>query len=475
VLAVTGTFAGVLVAVLALLHVIAGDIEVYALGDWPAPFGIVLVLDRLSALMVLLTSIVGAMALLGALGGWDRRGRLFHPLFQLQLMGIQGAFLTGDIFNLFVFFEILLISSYGLLLHGGGAERSRAGIKYVVVNLTASALFLIGVGTLYGVTGTLNMADLAVKVPQVAADEMGLLRISALVLLVVFGVKAALIPLFFWLPDAYSRASAPVAALFAIMTKIGAYCILRVFTLAFDAPQAAVGASLAHWVLIAAVLTLLVGMIGAVATTELRRLIAYLSVASVGTMMIPLALFDVAGIAAALYYMIHSTLTGAAMFLLAEPIARQRGTLGDRLHNGPGLAGWAALGLTFMALSVAMAGVPPFSGFLGKTLILQALGPDSPLVWTVILGTSLLALIALSRAGSVLFWKSDGEPGTAAAPPPRGTEMTPVFMLLAMIVSLSVLADPVARYAALVATDLVEPASYLDAVLSTDDAVGEGA
>jgi multicomponent K+:H+ antiporter subunit D len=263
-----------------------------------------------------------------------------------------------------------------------------------------------------------------------------------------------------------------VAALFAIMTKIGAYCILRVFTLAFDAPQAAVGASLAQWVLIAAVLTLLAGMIGAVAATGLRRLIAYLSVASVGTMMIPLALFDVAGIAAALYYMIHSTLTGAAMFLLAEPIARQRGALGDRLHSGPGLVGWAALGLTFMALSVAMAGVPPFSGFLGKTLILQALGPDSPLVWTVILGTSLLALIALSRAGSVLFWKSDGKP-EPAAPPSRGSELTPVFLLLAMIVSLSVLAGPVERYTALVAADLVEPASYLDAVLSTGDAVGE--
>ncbi|MEX0305022.1 MAG: proton-conducting transporter membrane subunit, partial [Leisingera sp.] len=208
-----------------------GTVYVYELGDWPAPFGIVLVLDRLSAMMIVLTSILALPILLYAIGsGWDTRGANFHALFQFQLMGIMGAFLTGDAFNLFVFFEVLLIASYGLMIHSGGGRRFQAGVQYVVYNLLGSTLFLFALGTLYSVTGTLNMADLAVKAAEMPADDTALLRVGAVMLLLVFAIKAALLPLHFWLPSAYANAPAPVAALFAIMTKVGAYAILRMFT-----------------------------------------------------------------------------------------------------------------------------------------------------------------------------------------------------------------------------------------------------
>jgi multicomponent K+:H+ antiporter subunit D len=206
---------------------------VYLPGNWPVPFGIVLVADRLSALMAVLTGCVGLASLLYALARWQHAGVYFHVLFQLQLMGLYGAFLTADLFNLFVFFEVLLAASYGLLLHGGGGERVRAGLHYIAINLVASLLFLIGVAVLYGVTGTLNMADIAHKLPLVPESDRGLLHAGAAILAVAFLAKAALWPLNFWLPPAYAAASAPAAAVFAILTKVGVYAVLRLWTLCF--------------------------------------------------------------------------------------------------------------------------------------------------------------------------------------------------------------------------------------------------
>ena len=204
---------------------------IYLPGNWSVPFGIVLVLDQLSALMLVLTACIGLASLLYALARWHQAGVYFHVLFQLQLMGLYGAFLTADLFNLFVFFEVLLAASYGLLLHGGGAQRVRAGLHYIAVNLVASLLFLIGVAVLYGVTGTLNMADMAVKLTLVPAGDRGLLHAGAAILAIAFLAKAALWPLNFWLPAAYGAASAPVSALFAILTKVGVYAVLRLWTL----------------------------------------------------------------------------------------------------------------------------------------------------------------------------------------------------------------------------------------------------
>ena len=226
-MALLATLVQVLLASLLMVEASQGT-QVYALGNWMPPFGIVLVVDRLSALLLLVTSILASGALLYAIRGDDAAGRNFHPLFQFQLMGINGAFLTGDLFNLFVFFEILLIASYALLLHGAGSARVRSGLHYLLLNLTGSALFLIAVGTLYGVTGTLNMADMALRVRELGADDAPLVGAAGMLLLVVFGLKTAFFPLYFWLPRAYAAASAPVGALFAIMTKVGLYSILRV-------------------------------------------------------------------------------------------------------------------------------------------------------------------------------------------------------------------------------------------------------
>ena len=266
-----------------------GQLRVYALGDWQPPFGIVLLLDRLSALLLLATAVLASAALLYALRGDDRLGPRFHALFQFQLLGINGAFLTGDLFNLFVFFEILLIASYALLLHGQGAQRVRAGLHYVVLNLTGSALFLIALGMVYGASGTLNMADLSLRVAQASGDQVPLLAAAGLLLLLVFALKAALLPLYFWLPRAYASASAPVAALFAIMTKVGIYAILRLATLMFGAGAGELAHLTQAWLWPLALATVALGAVGVLAARSLQMLLAYLVVVSAGTLLAAVA------------------------------------------------------------------------------------------------------------------------------------------------------------------------------------------
>lgn len=447
-----------------LLMCFAGDGEfgVYRLGNWPAPFGIVLVLDRLSALMLLLTVMLALPVVLYAVNGDDRRGRDFHVLFQLQLLGINGAFLTGDLFNLFVFFEILLIASYGLALHGTGPERTRAGLHYVVLNLIGSSLFLIGVGILYAVTGTLNMADLAVKVAASTPENTALLRTSALLLLAVFGLKAALLPLHLWLPALYGNATAPVAALFAIMTKVGVYAILRTWTLIF--PAAGAAPDVGHGLLPLALLTLAVGTVGVLGSPRLRVLIAYLVVVSVGTLLAGIGLFNTSGIGAALYYLPHSTLVGAGLFLLADLIARQRGSHGDHFVLGPPLAQPTRLGALFFLGAVAAAGLPPLSGFIGKLLLLKSVAPEQAAwLWGIVLVGSLAGLIALSRAGSRIFWKTEGD--RAAAGQADLAHLVPTALLLAMSVAMTVFAAPITRYTEATAAQLLAPQHYIAAVL----------
>ncbi|MEN3951950.1 monovalent cation/H+ antiporter subunit D [Iodidimonas sp. SYSU 1G8] len=441
----------------------------YALGNWPAPFGIVLVLDRLSAMMVLLASVVGLIALLHAVNGWDARGRHFHALWQFQLMGINGAFLTGDLFNLFVFFEVLLIASYGLMLHGAGRERLRAGVHYVMINLVGSSLFLIGVGLIYGMTGTLNMADLAVKVPLVAEADQALLRTGALVLLIVFAIKAALVPLHLWLPGTYANAPAPVAALFAIMTKVGAYAIIRVYTLIFGGDAGASAWMAADWLLPAALVTIAVGAAGVLAARGLGWLVAFATIGSMGTLLAAVGLFTETGMTAALYYLLHSTLTVAALFLVADLIAARRGAHGGTLDIAPRFAQAEALGALFFLGAIAMAGLPPLSGFIGKLLILDsARDPGTaPWIWAAILIASLVTTIGFARAGSRLFWKSTAEDGTIeAAPQPRPALMIGIAALpLALLVGLTVAAGPVSDYLAATAADLFDSSAYIAAVL----------
>ncbi|MEX2528699.1 MAG: monovalent cation/H+ antiporter subunit D [Gemmatimonadota bacterium] len=450
-----------------LLQSQGGGFTVYELGSWVAPFGIVLVLDRLSALMVALTAVVGLAALLHAVQGWDTRGKNFHALFQFQLMGLNGAFLTGDIFNLFVFFEILLIASYGLILHGGGRQRVGAGLHYVVFNLVGSAFFVVGLGVIYGTLGTLNMADLAVKVQAAGPEQAAILRSGALLLLVVFSVKAALLPLYFWLPRAYSSASAPVAALFAIMTKVGVYAIIRVYTLVFSGDAPVMGGVPGRVLFPVALVTLVLATIGVVAARSLRNMVAYLLIASVGTMLAAISYFSQEALAASLFYMVHSTVIMATLFLLAELIALERGAGGDALEPARPVARPALLGSLFFVSAAAVAGMPPFSGFLGKALVLQSSLPEANAVWlfAAVLGGGLMGLVAVGRAGSVLFWKTQGD--AVAHLPGEAASVVPVCLLVGVILGLSILAGPISAYTAGAAEQLMNPGPYIEAVLGS--------
>jgi multicomponent K+:H+ antiporter subunit D len=445
-----------------------GAVQPYFLGDWPAPFGVVLVLDRLAALMLAITAVVALAALGAAVTGdrpWDARGRYFHPLFQFQLMGFGGVFLTGDLFNLFVFFEVLLIASYCLLLHGQGEARLRAGLHYVVVNLAASALFLIGVALLYSVTGTLNLADLALRVPAAAPSDAPLVRAAALLLLVVFAVKAAAFPLYLWLPRAYAAAAAPVAALFALMTKVGVYSIVRVHGVVFGPGAGDAALVAAPWLAWAALATALFGVLGALAAPTLGRMAAYLTVASVGTLLIAVSAFSTVPLGAALYYLLHSTLAVAALFLVVERIAAQRGAAGDRLEQGATVREPLLLGALFLVAAAALVGLPPLSGFLGKVMILRTTGTLSaaPLIWTVILVAGLLMLIGFARAGSIVFWKSAPQ---EAIPAPRGAAaLVPPVALVACGLALAVFAEPAKQYADAAARQVGDRAQYATAVL----------
>ncbi len=465
VLSLAATSALLVVDIGLLIHAARGGVDAYLLGNWPAPYGIALALDRLSALMLVLTAVVAIAGLLYACRDEDERGAHFHALFQFQLMGLNGAFLTADLFNLFVFFEVLLIASYGLLLHGGGATRLRSAIHYVAFNLTGSALFLIAVAVLYGITGTLNMADLARKVPSLAGTEAVLAQSAGLLLLVVFSVKAALLPLYFWLPDAYAAAAAPVSALFAIMTKVGVYAIARVYTLVFGTTAGAAAHLATPWLVWLALATLGLAAIGVVAAVRLRALAAYLVVASAGTLLLALGLATQRTVAAGLFYLIPSTLVAAALFLLIDGVSRARADNNDRI----GAQAWhrprGTLAFTYFVCAISVAALPPLGGFLGKVQLLAA-ASDTPLqawVWGLVLVSGLAVVVGLSRAGSAVFWKApDGDGAHLRAAP---AQYFSLGILLMCLVAVSVLAQPLARYTNATADQLFAPQAYIDAVL----------
>jgi len=448
-----------------------GTVTVYQLGDWAAPFGIVLVGDRLSTMMILLTSVLAFFVLLFSIGsGWDERGRHFHALFQFQLMGIMGAFLTGDLFNLFVFFEVLLIASYGLMIHAGGNDRLRAGVQYVLFNLLGSTLFLFALGSIYAETGTLNMADLAQRVTLIGPEATVGIRVAAVLLLLVFAIKAALVPLHFWLPSSYAEAPAPVAALFAIMTKVGAYAIIRVYTMVFP-PDLEVTAGLhGAWLLPAALVSLSVGMIGVLAARKLDRLVTFAVIGSMGMIMVAISLFTAPAIAAALYYIVHSTLSAAVLFLVVDLVRAGRDDL--RLTTLPPAAGAALTSALFFVGAIAMAGLPPLSGFLGKLLILDAAFTSPLMVWTwaIILSASLISVVGFARAGSTVFWKARSVETTEDSPLlPRPANLSYVAVggLISLLVAHTVFAGPVYAYMNATSQQLFSPEPYISTVLDT--------
>ena len=503
------TALGLLVAVLLLLQAkqpgMPGSLGIYLPGNWPAPFGIVLALDRLSAMMLVLCYSVALAAAAYASARWHRAGVHFHPLFQLQLMGLAGAFLTADLFNLFVFFEIMLAASYGLLLHGSGRPRVSAGLHYIAINLAASSLFLIGASMLYGITGTLNMADLAQSIAGVASTDRGLLHAACAILGVAFLIKAALWPLNFWLVPAYSAATAPVGALFALMTKVGVYVILRLWTLLFSpdaGPSAQFGSA---WLVGGGMVTMAFGAVGMLGSQRLGHLAGFAAISSSGTLLAAVGMGHNQLTGGLLYYLLSSTVAVSALFLLTDLIERWRNdgfsvAPYERKDDAPFLsanlvhsasapldddeqevigevipAAAAFLGLAFITCTLVVAGLPPLSGFIGKFALIHALlnplglgATGAPLAmssWVMVglmLVSGLFALVALTRVGVLHFWSAHDR----AAPKLLVMEGLPVALLVLMCAALAWKAGPVLRYTEATANALHAPAGYIRAVMS---------
>lgn len=454
----------------------SGVLQVYLLGNWAAPFGIVLVLDQLSALMIAVTSVLALAALIYAIAtDTDKKGAHFHVLYLLLLCGLNGAFLTGDLFNLFVFFEVLLLASYGLLLHGGGRLRTKAGLHYVIINMIGATLFLFAVGALYGVLGTLNIADMAAKVALLPEQDLGLVAAAGLLLLVVFGIKAALFPLYLWMPTAYSNTSAPVAALFAIMTKVGLYAIIRVHGTVFGADAGSLAYYHMPWLLGLGMITLMLAAFGVMASKRLREQVAYLVLASIATMLISVGLNNPLALSASFYYMIHSTLMAGGLFLLADIISRGRGSFEDRFENGYAMPRAILIGAMFMYGAIAMTGIPPLSGFFGKMLILSASLEHqwSGLVLAIILVAGFLMIITMARTGSLLFYdvldanETNAQSNEKYLPneSPNRVSLMAVIGLFALSPILVIFAQPITAYTESIAKQQYDSKGYVESVL----------
>ncbi|MBP6735940.1 MAG: monovalent cation/H+ antiporter subunit D [Rhodobacteraceae bacterium] len=464
------------------------DIGFYLLGDWAAPFGIVLVVDRLSAMMLVLTGLLALPALVYSAAGWHRQGQHFHALFQFLLMGLAGAFLAGDLFNLFVFFEVLLAASYGLLLHGSGQLKVRAGLHYIAINLTASLLFLIGVSLIYGVTGTLNMAQLSTLIAGLSEADRPLFHLGAAILGLAFLVKAGIWPLSFWLPTTYMAGAAPVAAMFAIMTKVGVYVILRLSMLLFGASAGASAGFGSEVLIVSGMATVAFGLTGVLASQGLGRMAAHLVLVSSGTVL-SITGFALAGggtamLAGALYYLVSSTVAISALFLLIEPMSREEGGIAAMLaltadaygldlkdeDNQPevGLAipgTLTVLGLCFGACLLVLAGLPPLSGFLGKLAMLGGVlsadtGTEGWVFVALMLLSGLATLIGLIRVGIQTFWASEG-----VVPRVLALEIAPVLALVGMTVLLTLEGHDSLRFMESTAQVLQTPAIYAEGVM----------
>jgi multicomponent K+:H+ antiporter subunit D len=357
-----------------------------------------------------------------------------------------------------------------LLLHGQGPARLKAGVQYVVVNLVGSAVFLIALGLLYALTGTLNMADMGLKVAAVPPADQGLLRIAALLLVSVFALKAAVAPLHLWLVLTYDVATPAVAALFAIMTKLGVYALIRVVPQVFGEGAGAAAWVPAPYLFPAALVTAVIGFAGVFTARSLSEQAAYAVIGSTGTLLIAVASWEAASLGAALYYLVHSTLAAAALFLVADVAARRRGSFGDNAAPGPDFAQRQGVGLLFMAAAIATTGLPPLSGFIGKLLILKAVaglpgwGWAWPWAWGVILGTTLIGVIGFARVGSAVFWKQTPD---AAIPRPRASsaDMAAPIIALALLAALSAGAGWASAYADAAAAQVLDPAQSARAVL----------
>jgi multicomponent Na+:H+ antiporter subunit D len=467
-LGVFGTLALLVLSVQLLFATWEHGHLVMEMGSWPAPFGIVLVSDMLAAIMVVLTGIIGFATAVYSLSGIGTRYEQYgyYPLFHLLLAGVNGAFLTGDIFNLYVWFEVMLVASFALLILGGERAQMEGAIKYVTLNLLSSALFLTAIGLLYGLTGTLNMADIAVKLTQV--EDTGLVTVIAILFMVAFGIKAAAFPFFFWLPASYHTPKVAVSALFAgLLTKVGVYALFRVFTLIFN-HDVGYTHEILLWV---AMLTMLTGVLGAAAQFEFRRILSFHIVSQIGYMILGLALFTPLALVGGVFYIMHHIIVKANLFLISGLTYQLKGShelkdLGGLYRSHP------VLGLLFMVPALSLAGLPPLSGFFAKFIIIRAgIEVEAWLAVTVALVVGLLTLYSMVKIWNEVFWKAQPE-GGPGAPPAQGSLVwmwLPIVGLALATVMIGLYGQPIFEMAEKSAAQLLDTSGYIGAVL------GEGA
>lgn len=449
-----------LITVILLVIVDREGTQVVDVGGWPAPMGITLVVDRFSAILLVVAAAMLLVVLVYAISQieWESSTWYYHPVYLALAAGISMAFSTGDLFNMFVSFEITLVASYVLLTLQAGTNEVRATITYVVINLLASALFLAGLSFLYGSTGTVNLADLSNKVGELSDP----LRIGlGSLFLVVFGIKAAIFPLFSWLPDAYPTAPTPITAVFAgLLTKVGVYAIVRTQTLVF-APE---GPS--FLLLTVAGLTMFVGVLGAVAQSDVKRILSFHIVSQIGYMIMGLGFLSLAGIAATVLYMVHHIIVKTGLFLVGGLVEAEAGSgrierLGGLLHRRPIVAAM------FLPLAFSLAGIPPFSGFVAKlALVQEGLALDRFAVVAVSLLVSLLTLFSMSKIWAGAFW---GRKDTDSESSPSG-QMKPAMMfatgaLVVMSLGVAIGSQPLYELASRAAADLIDTSSYVVSVM----------
>ncbi|UWQ19036.1 Na+/H+ antiporter subunit D [Jannaschia sp. M317] len=455
--------------VLLLADVLRYGPQAAEMGGWPAPFGIVLVADTLSAVMVVITGITALAVSIYALSDiTDEMEQLgYHALFQVLIAGVTGAFLTGDLFNLYVWFEVMLISSFGLLILGGKRVQLDAGIKYVTLNLISTILFLSGIGLLYGTTGTLNLADLSRIVPTV---DDGLMTVIAMMFMVGFGVKAAVFPLFFWLPASYHTPSFAVSAVFAgLLTKVGVYAMMRMFTLVFTQDV-----GFTHTILLwVACATMVTGVLGAAAQTDFRRILSFHIVSQIGYMVLGLALMTPLALMGAVFYLVHHIIVKANLFLVAGVANRiagstELGRIGGLYKGAPFLA------FLFLIPAFSLAGFPPLSGFWAKYVLVKAsMDIQMWVVAGIALAVGLMTIYSMTKIWGQAFWKPhpDGSTPTLSSlrPADRMALLLPIGMLATMTVVIGLFPEPFVQVAERAAAELLDPTAYVTAVLGASE------
>lgn len=452
---------GIGISAIVVYRVAQNGILTLALGSWEAPFGIIIVADMLASLLVLTTTIIGAAILVYSFYsiGKERESFYYYAVFQFLLVGVNGAFLTGDIFNLFVFFEVMLMSSYVLIVLGGTKAQLRESLKYVIVNVLSSAFFVIAVAYLYSTVGTLNMAHLSERIAEV--NQPGIISVIAIAFLVVFALKGAIFPLFFWLPGAYNAPPIPVIALFgALLTKVGIYSIFRTYTLIFHHDQAFTHMLLA----VLSLLTIIVGVIGAIAYWDVKKIIIYNIVIAVGVITYGISLMNDQAIAGSLLYIIHDMLIKAALFLLVGIMIKVSGTsdlrkMGGLIHQYPYLA-W-----TFFIAAISLAGIPPFSGFAGKLLILQgSVDAESYIGLAVILLSSFMVLYSVMKIFIHGFW---GKPDSSLVKTkmPVARLFAPAVILVIISILYGAGTEAVYPFILQATETILDPEIYINAVL----------